>query len=172
MKNSFRIHNRARVPLTLGTIWTVAFALMYTCTITLRWILIRVIWIHIFVRFLSCITNFTDRYFYQPHYQICKKEQKEFPKHDFYQSFWCNQGHASTSTYNDFIWINRIFNLLLFNYVFNGEIHCLLLITAPATRSPFWSDIMLEDDWRRLINIEPTVIWPIAKKCSISPPID
>lgn len=66
--------------------------------------------------------------------------------------------------FNDFIRINRIFTC---NY--HGEIHCLLLITAPATRSPFWSDIMLEDDWRRLINIEPTVI---ATKCFICPPID
>lgn len=74
--------------------------------------------------------------------------------------------------FNDFIWINWIFNLLLFNYVFNGEIYCLLLIIVFVIRSLFWLDIMLEDDWRWLINIELIVIWLIVNKCFISLLID
>lgn len=171
MKNSFRIHNRARVPLTLGTIWTVAFALMYTCTIHWDEFLSELFestflsdfYLASRISLIDISTNLITKF--------AKKNERNFQSMIFINLFGVIKG-MHRHKLNDFIWINRIFNLLLFNYVFNGEIHCLLLITAPATRSPFWSDIMLEDDWRRLINIEPTVIWPIANKCSISPPID
>lgn len=169
MKNSFRLHNRARVPLTLGTIETVAFALMYRCEISHKHIhwdeflseLFESTFLSDFylasrISLIDISTNLNTKY--------AKKTERDFQSIIFINLFGVIKD-MHRHKFNDFIWINRIFN-------YHGDIHCLLLITAPATRSPFWSDIMLEDDWRRLINIEPTVIWPIATKCSISPPID